>query len=173
MSSLTEDERAILEAFTDGEPVHRIAADHRLPVKDMRDILWRLCRLQDRIARIVLAEDRVSTDEPEPEPPPIPPAPDDRLPAVLDDELIAAGLTYRQLDYWFRTGLIHAVGGNTPGSGYSRKWTEAERSVALTMIRLIKAGIGPHTAVKVARGQAEIAPGIRVVVEAREEAQSA
>ena len=59
-----------------------------------------------------------------------------------------AGITYRQLDYWERTGLL-----GTPrevGNGYVRQWTAAEAAKARTMGSLVRAGLGPRIAAKVA-----------------------
>lgn len=100
------------------------------------------------------------------------------LPAQIDDELKAAGLTYRQLDYWFRTGLLRASpprdqlglpcngDPNTPGNGHRRTWTADERRVALITARLKRAGLTLPVAVEVARGRHEIGPGIWVVIAA-------
>jgi DNA-binding transcriptional MerR regulator len=38
----------------------------------------------------------------------------------------AAGCTYRQLDYWTRTGLIETAGDPTPGSGGTRYYSARE-----------------------------------------------
>jgi len=64
---------------------------------------------------------------------------------------IRAGITYRQTDYWTRCGLIHAVGESTPGSGYHREYTEDEARVAVTMARLVRAGVDPRAACDMAR----------------------
>ncbi len=75
----------------------------------------------------------------------------------------AAGLSYRQLDYWARQGYLHPER-DGDGSGHARQWSPEELAVAETMARLVAAGIPPATAVRVARGETEIGPGIRVVV---------
>lgn len=36
------------------------------------------------------------------------------------------GATYRQLDYWCRSGLIPGQAGVAPGSGARRRWTAAD-----------------------------------------------
>jgi DNA-binding transcriptional MerR regulator len=36
------------------------------------------------------------------------------------------GLTYRQLDWWIRTGKIELSWDGTPGSGHPRRWSEHE-----------------------------------------------
>lgn len=38
---------------------------------------------------------------------------------------LLVGVTYRQLDYWLRTGAIE-ISDPTPGTGFSRTWTEAD-----------------------------------------------
>jgi DNA-binding transcriptional MerR regulator len=43
---------------------------------------------------------------------------------------LAPGLTYRQLDYWTRLGLLYPDNGPTPGSGHSRQWSDTELAVA-------------------------------------------
>lgn len=81
------------------------------------------------------------------------------------DRLLAyAGITYRRLDYWCTKGYLAADKAN-PGSGYARQFTVTEAQVARTMRRLIDAGVKVDVAHSVARGQSEIAPGIRVVIE--------
>lgn len=73
------------------------------------------------------------------------------------------GCTYRQLDYWVRKGYLR-VPNATPGSGSWRTWPRREVVVAEKMARLVAAGIPPAVACRVARGDSEIAPGVRVVV---------
>lgn len=63
----------------------------------------------------------------------------------------AAGITYRQLDFWTRTGLIHADNGDQPGAGYRRLYTAAEFDVACHLADLAKAGMRPTDAEPIAR----------------------
>ena len=51
----------------------------------------------------------------------------------------AAGCTWRQYDFWYRTGRIKSCNG-VRGHGYSRLFTADEVSVATTAKRLIDAG---------------------------------
>jgi hypothetical protein len=76
--------------------------------------------------------------------------------------LTTAGITYRQLDYWCRQGYLQPE--HLGGSGVFRQWSKAEVRVVHTMGRLVTAGLLPPVAAKVARGEREIAPGIRVVI---------
>jgi MerR HTH family regulatory protein len=47
-----------------------------------------------------------------------------------------AGVTYRQLDYWLRTGTIgFCEGDEQPGSGRPRRWHPAEVDVVLECVR--------------------------------------
>lgn len=46
------------------------------------------------------------------------------------DVAMMAGVTYRQLDYWLRTGTIgFCEGVEQPGSGHPRNWTEDEVAI--------------------------------------------
>lgn len=92
---------------------------------------------------------------------------------ILSAEFVRlAGITYRQMDYWSRTGrLKHAPlplaecdGGS---SGYNREWTLAEVGVARTMGRLVAAGLPlekAHTVARSGESRYEIAPGITIEV---------
>jgi DNA-binding transcriptional MerR regulator len=71
-------------------------------------------------------------------------------------ELVAeAGITYRQFDYWCRTGLLSALPetvrslrqgtANEPGSGFVRWFGEDQLHKALTIRRLLDAGIALPT----------------------------
>lgn len=71
--------------------------------------------------------------------------------------LIDAGLTARQVDYWTRRGYLHPDT-PSPGSGHWRNWSTAELTVGRRMARLVKAGLTPAAAHRVARGEAELAP---------------
>jgi DNA-binding transcriptional MerR regulator len=80
------------------------------------------------------------------------------------------GLTYRQLDYASRRGLLHPERqwkGRKWGSGSPRIWSTAELEVARTMGRLINAGLTLDAAHRIARSgesRAEIAPGVWIEV---------
>lgn len=81
----------------------------------------------------------------------------------LPDVLAATGVTYRQLDYWTRTGLVHPATPALPGSGYARGWHPDEVRVLAVLARLVAGGIAPHVSARLARdlveqGWAELAP---------------
>lgn len=48
----------------------------------------------------------------------------------------AAEITYRQLDYWVRLGLIEPIGPRCPGSGAQRRFTSREVRVCCAIARL-------------------------------------
>jgi DNA-binding transcriptional MerR regulator len=56
-----------------------------------------------------------------------------------------AGITYRQLDYWIRNGLIKPVD-PTPGHGVPRYFRAPEARIAVTMGHLVAAGMDPRQA---------------------------
>jgi len=67
---------------------------------------------------------------------------------------IRAGITFRMLDYWERTGLLNAEPRGDAfgsGSGFPRVFSEAEARVAVTMARLVRAGVDPRAACDMAR----------------------
>lgn len=63
----------------------------------------------------------------------------------------AAGITYRQLDYWTRLGWLNARRSNCPGSGHQREYLPAEIRVAAWMGILTNEGIKPPVAEGIAR----------------------
>lgn len=60
-------------------------------------------------------------------------------------------ITFRQLDYWTRAGLLRPANGPNPGSGTDRLWPVAEVAVATLMGRMVLDGIEVRTAHDVAR----------------------
>lgn len=72
------------------------------------------------------------------------------------------GLTYRQLDYWTTKGYLHPLHGT--GSGIARVWPDEELAVARMMARLVGAGLTLALAARVARGEEDVAPGVKVLV---------
>ena len=75
------------------------------------------------------------------------------------------GITYRQLDWWVRLGLLKPL--HIGGSGINREWTRAELDVARLMGRLVAAGMKPALAERLARERrSEIAPGVWIEVTA-------
>lgn len=83
-------------------------------------------------------------------------------PSRDSQRLSIEGVTYRQLDYWVRRGWLRLP--PSLGSGVWRQWPEDEICVAKTMARLVNAGITPAVAARIARGEQEIAPGVKVLV---------
>lgn len=86
----------------------------------------------------------------------------------LDRSPVADGLTYRQLDYWTRCGILHPDVA-TPGTGQVRRWTDEERAVAVRILALTRAGIELRKAASIARqtpGEVQIGPGITLHVAA-------
>lgn len=58
-----------------------------------------------------------------------------------------AGISYRQLDYWTRTGLLHEIPRPVnAGSGYPRSFPLTELAVASLMADLLEAGLTPRVA---------------------------
>jgi hypothetical protein len=64
---------------------------------------------------------------------------------------VAAGISYRQCDHWSRVGLIHAIGQDTPGTGYARRYNDTEVRIAGLMKRLLDIGLLPQGAARYAR----------------------
>lgn len=96
----------------------------------------------------------------------------DDEPTVSSAELRrAAGITYRQVDYWTRTGLLRPVGVQSPGSGNWRKYPQSEVRIARALRRLAsldrKNGYGAllrAAVTKIRRGETtfELIPGVTV-----------
>lgn len=87
----------------------------------------------------------------------------------------AAGITYRQCDYWTRTGILKPDQ-EAAGSGSSRNFTDTEARVARRIRRLLDAGFVLETAAKIARlaeamstaegyAQFELAPGVTLHIQ--------
>jgi len=85
--------------------------------------------------------------------------------------LEGSGLTYRQLDYWTRIGLLKCVE-KTVGSGHGRQWLDDERRVAHMMFLLTEAGITPTNACQAARNNGWLSPRVRVTIYAPAQNQS-
>lgn len=82
---------------------------------------------------------------------------------------IAAGLTYRQLDYWTNAGYL-VLDRESAGSGHSRSWPGSELKVARMMASLTKAGFIVKVAHEIARlgpGVNDLSDTVRVVVRER------
>lgn len=90
------------------------------------------------------------------------PVPDDT--GVTTVELAhAAGITYRQADYWVRIGVLEPRV-DASGSGTKRQFGQTEVWVAWFVGTCSRAGINPSDAVKAARNGGWLAPGIRVTL---------
>lgn len=61
--------------------------------------------------------------------------------AELVDE---SGISWRQLDYWSRTGLLQPIHA-TPGSGHLRRFEKHQLLRARLLVELLAAGISLHT----------------------------
>jgi hypothetical protein len=61
---------------------------------------------------------------------------------------LPVGVTYRQFDYWCRTGYVHC---DATGSGTARTIEDGEQAILNLMGRLVRAGIPAILAAKVAR----------------------
>lgn len=57
-----------------------------------------------------------------------------------------AGITYRQLDYWMRRGLVTPAKQYGPGSGHRRGYTADEVRHIAVMGRLVRDGFDPEVA---------------------------
>lgn len=62
-----------------------------------------------------------------------------------DDLCDIAGISYRQLDYWVRLGLIETVGAAAPGSGGIRRYLRREARVVTVVARLRELGATEKT----------------------------
>lgn len=161
-TGLTELERAVLTAYAYSERrPDRIAADMGLSTSTVRGVLHRCCNFEVPRALRLVTKDGL---DPEPPPPTAIPEPGEE-PCAGTDDMIAIGLTYRQLDYWTRAGHLKVVGDPTPGIGRKRAWPIGEVDVAALMLRLVNAGLDLEVAAQVARdGTHELAPGIHLLV---------
>lgn len=67
------------------------------------------------------------------------------------------GITYRQLDYWCRTGLIPGAD-HSHGRGHPRSFTPEQVALVRAMAPLVHAGIDPWRAREMAMDLAEGRP---------------
>jgi DNA-binding transcriptional MerR regulator len=58
------------------------------------------------------------------------------------------GITYRQLDYWARTGLLHPSISEARGSGSQRRYSYTDLVQLKVIKRLLDAGVSLHAARK-------------------------
>lgn len=142
------DEAKIVEAYRAGTSISAIAIDQDIS----RDIVRRVVR-EAEDAKVLVFPHSYS-----------PYAPDGQVTSV---ELVQrAGISYRQLDYWTRTGRLTASTAATPGSGNARFYPAGEIAVARLIKRLLNGGVAITAAHDLAReltttGTAVLA-GIRI-----------
>jgi predicted DNA-binding transcriptional regulator YafY len=89
-------------------------------------------------------------------------------------------VSYMQLYRWVSAGYLtvalatrgdHApavvehLPAQTPGSGSTRWFTATEAAAVGVMARLVRAGLSPAVAARVAHGDPDLGPGIRVVID--------
>lgn len=91
-----------------------------------------------------------------------PPAGDTAASYSAPQTCLLASITYRQLDYWTRVGLLRPAGGAAPGTGHSRRYSESEVDVARTGKRLLDAGFTVDAALKLARQLVESGVPVRL-----------
>jgi DNA-binding transcriptional MerR regulator len=60
-----------------------------------------------------------------------------------------AGISYRQLDYWTRTGHAPGESRRRTGSGNRRRWSERQAAVLAVMARLVETGARPSECAEV------------------------
>lgn len=77
------------------------------------------------------------------------------------ESCLLAGITYRQLDYWTRTGYLQTLSIQR-GSGNPRRYNRVEVDVARTGRRLLDAGFTVDAALKLARQLVESGVPIRL-----------
>jgi DNA-binding transcriptional MerR regulator len=78
------------------------------------------------------------------------------------DVIRYARISFRQLDFWHRAGLLEAEH-QWNGSGSLRLWSRAEAAVIRDMGRLVAAGLPLRDAARIARSgqpRTEIAPNV-------------
>lgn len=79
-------------------------------------------------------------------------------------DIVALGPTYRQLEYWCRRGWVKP---DNPGCGSGQRMTfpPAEALMALSMWRLVTAGLTPYAAHYATKHDGHLGSGVRVVIE--------
>lgn len=90
------------------------------------------------------------------------------------EQMLTAGLTPRQLNYWVRRGYLRPETAS-PGTGSPRRWPPTEQDIARLMVRLTRAGLIPAIAASAARvaiehGVTEIVLSDGIVVGVRDAA---
>lgn len=91
----------------------------------------------------------------------------EEAPELLSSADVAwkAGITFRQCDHWVRRGYLRPDGAAL-GSGRPRRWPRAEVDVARAMARLVRIGLTPAAAHRIARsGEIRTEAGPRIWLE--------
>ncbi|HJQ00112.1 MAG TPA: MerR family transcriptional regulator [Jatrophihabitans sp.] len=71
-------------------------------------------------------------------------------------ELMArSGLSYRQVDFYCRTGYLRTIGEGHPGNGYARRFSVAEANIAVFIKQLLDTGFTAAAAAALAREHVE------------------
>lgn len=84
----------------------------------------------------------------------IEPADPDRITSLKICE--AAGITYRQLDFWTRCALIPgtaALQKAMPGSGQQRQWTTEQRAFVVRLAEFVRSGMPPGVVAEALKAQ--------------------
>lgn len=79
------------------------------------------------------------------------------------NDLIAVGLTARQVNYWTNKGYLR-LAQPCNGSGHALDFEPGEVAVAALMAVYVMAGLTPAAAERAARHNGMIAPGVRVIL---------
>lgn len=87
-------------------------------------------------------------------------------------DLLALGLTPRQVDDWCRKGLLLPDDPH-PGFGHRRTWSPREYAVAADMAVYVAAGLRPVAARKAAATDGWLSEHVRVLIEPQPAAQAA
>lgn len=66
------------------------------------------------------------------------------------------GMSYKQLDFWTRTGRIKALPRTGRGSGYYNRYAPDQVALAKRMLHLIELGFTVHAAEKFANDKMEV-----------------
>ncbi len=73
-----------------------------------------------------------------------PAVPDEHVGYRVPTACLAAGITYRQLDYWARTGLVEPTVRGAAGSGSQRLYSFTDILVLRVVKRLLDTGVSLH-----------------------------
>lgn len=73
------------------------------------------------------------------------------------------GITYRQMDYWVRTGLVRPSVADAHGSGTRRRWSDDDVRQLIVIKRMLDAGVSLMTVREVLPVVREMHAGFLVV----------